>query len=185
MSYVWRSFVVLVLLVPIAAACGDDDTTSAPGETPTVAASGDTGGSSAGAGTTEPTATEGSTGSSGAGETYATVSVGGETFEFFMDGNAGICNPDLLGVFQVSLYQEGNPEGVAGLQLSIRPDDKGGLPESLLRVGQVWIADAGYTPGSYVESAGIDGNHLEGTAMFADADGNLDIPGTFEVTCVS
>jgi hypothetical protein len=119
------------------------------------------------------------------GETYGVVTVDGETFEFFMDGDNGICNPDLGGIFQASLYREGNPEGAPGLQLSIRPEDDGGLPESLVRVGQVWIADPGYTPGTQVESADIDGNHVEGTATFANADDSATASGTFEVTCAS
>ena len=170
----------LGLVAVVVAGCGGDDSSSDSATTASGPTSAEDGDSEEGGDTAD-----GADGTADSGETYATVTVDDETFEFFLDGDVGICNPDLQGTFQVSLYAQGNSEGAPGLQLSIRPDNDGGLPESLLRIGQIWIADPGYTPGTQVDSATIAGNHLEGTATFANAEGTLGFPGTFDVTCAS
>jgi hypothetical protein len=138
--------------------------------------------------TTEtPTATD--TRGSVAGETMATLTLDGTTYEFREFEN-GSCNPDLFGGFSAILGRIG-PDGERltdethgvgqGMSVQIGPgmaDDGGdtGSVGALLDIA--WNADD-------IDTFTIEGNRATGTATFMSETGEGPVPGVFEVICAN
>ncbi len=194
----WKRSLVIGAMSLLAAACGGGGSDTQSGETtsPTVAGSTD-----APVETTTTAATPGEPAS--AGESVAIVTIDGTEYEFGMAGPAATCNPDffggffvvlytpdLSGVFQFELWNEGAGEGrsnkagmsieVDGTEMDLEADPEGQWPA---------VADGT----SFVDSFSYEGNQAEGTISFIDTEvaynGDLfpldPVIADFTVTCAA
>ncbi len=204
-------FLVLAgaLLLPLAACGGSDDSSGeSSGDVTTQAqAVPDDDGTVAESGTdaTTPPSDDGDGGSDaeGSGPSTATVTIGGETYDFSTEGAiAAQCLTDMFGVFSVQL-----PSADGDGSISIVALREGTDPDVVEQVNAVevsvgdddWTADESSNlfdlsdamePGmSQVESVEVDGNTVRGTATFVRqlsvfSGGEIETAtGTFEATC--
>jgi hypothetical protein len=184
-----------VLLLPLAACGGDDDSaaddsgvSTAATQAPTTeadGASGDTqaptteGGTDA---TTSPPADAGDSGggSDGSGPSTATATIGGETYDFSTEGAiVAQCQTDMFGVFSVQLPMLDGDGGISIIALleGTDPSVVGQVNAVEVSVGDDdWVADEAsdlfgmsdqLQPGmSQVDSIEIDGSTVSGSATF-------------------
>ena len=197
------------VLLPLAACGGSDDSSnesSADNTTQTQTAS-DGGGTAAESGTDAttpaPPADDSSGESGGSGPSTATVTIGGDTYDFSTEGaTVAQCQTDMFGVFSVQLPMvdgDGNINVVALLE-GTDPTVVNQVNAVAVSVGDDdWIADESnglfdtsdaLQPGmSQVDSVEIDGSTVRGTATFVRQFSVIGggepetMTGTFEATC--
>ena len=135
----------------------------------------------------------------GSAVSMASVTIGGETYEFRSTGLFATCNPNLFGGFQVVLQMtDENGEILyvddrsSGVTIAIPPEGVDRSPTVELTVvaaDMEWFANPEKfgAEESQVDSWTIDGNHVEGKATFLarrDSDQSTElVSGTFEATC--
>lgn len=145
----------------------------------------------------------GSDDSEGSGPSFATVTLGDETYAFSTEGAVvAQCLTDLFGIFSIQLPEVDGDGSVAivALREGTDPDVVGEVNSVRLDVGdELWIADEAdefitqndkFEPGmSQVDSVEIDGRSVSGTATFVRqnslfVEGEPDtMTGTFEASC--
>ena len=141
--------------------------------------------------------------SDGSGPSTATVTIGGETYEFSTEGAVvAQCQTDMFGVFSVQLPGVDGDSGIGIVALleGTDPEVVGQVDAVQVSIGdEDWIADEAsdlfevadsLQPGmSQVDSVQVDGSTVRGTATFVRqlslfVDGEPETAtGTFEATC--
>jgi len=134
------------------------------------------------------------------GESFATVTIGGETFDFAPTGFvAERCDSDFFGGFWV-LFTSGVTIVLPGDDWAAQGIDESAMVEANIEEQDLeWFADAGADPygfaagQSQVDSYVIDGNRASGTATFVErnatyaalggGDAVVPVTGTFEAFC--
>lgn len=210
-----RWMFLLAVLSLVVAACGDSGDADDSGDDPVATTQADTGGDSgdeedAPPETSAPEAEpEGdSDDSEGSGPSTATVTLGGETYNFSTEGAiVAQCQTDMFGVYSVQLPMVDDSGAPAEGGVSIVILLEGTDPETIGEVNSVevavgdedWVADEaddlyvqteGLEPGmSQVDSVEFDGRTVRGTAtfvrnlsLFGDNEPEV-VTGTFEATC--
>jgi hypothetical protein len=209
-----RWLVLMAIVVLVAAACGGDDDATDDGDdaaATTTSPASDDGGTDDTTATTQPVSDDESAAggddgetSEGTGPSTATVTLGGETYEFSTEGAVvAQCLTDLFGIFSVQLPMADGGDGsiaIVALYPETDPAEVGEVNSVRVSVGDDdWVADEDdllfessdrLEPGmSQVDSVEIDGSTVRGTATFfrqlsVFSDGEVEtVTGTFEATC--
>lgn len=219
-----RLLTVTSALLLLLAACGggtddtasdgvDDQAAATPTETAETAAppaddDGGAGETSAEAEDPGDGAVDGEEGSQGEGPSTATVTLGGDTYDFSTEGaTVAQCLTDLFGVFsvQLPLIDDSGAVGDGSVQIAALREGTDpatvGLGNSVrLDLGdEIWVADEasevltnteGFEPGtSQVDTVEVEGRTVRGTATFLRqnslfGEGDVEtVSGTFEATC--
>jgi hypothetical protein len=141
--------------------------------------------------------------SDGSGPSTATVTIGGETYEFSTEGAVvAQCQTDMFGIFSVQLPGVDGDSGIGIVALleGTDPDVLGEVDSVEVSIGdEDWVADEAsdlfetsdsLQPGmSQVDSVEVDGSTVRGTATFVrqlSLFGGSEpetATGTFEATC--
>ena len=213
-----RRLMVLAGVLLLLSACGDDgdtapadvgdETAATEGSATAPDVDGDPEETTAPADDSADAAADGGEDSEGEGPSMATVTLGGDTYEFSTEGaSVAQCLPDLFGAFSVQLPMIDDSGAIADGAVTILAVREG---TDLAATGEVnsvrfdlgdeiWVADEAsevltgleqFEPGtSQVESVEIEGRTVRGTATFLRQDslfgeGDVEtVSGTFEATC--
>lgn len=176
---------VAILLVALLAACGGDS-----GNVETTAPAAVTESTESDSADAEPeqttTTAAGNDGSDLPAETFATLEIGGATYEFGLSEGAS-CDPERLSgsFFEAQLSRvddSGEPIGDEGIWIVLPLTDQGDRTVSVGVDGGSWTAGEGTGGGFPDDTHTVDGNRAEATLTFVNPTGD-EAEGRVEVLC--